>query len=412
MLGGCQRAAPAAEQGITLHFWAMGREADAVRQVMPAFEASHPGVHVDVQTLPWAGAHQKLLTAFAGDTTPDLCQLGNTWIPELATLGALAPLDRQVADSRVVRPGDYFPGIWDTNRLHGTLYGVPWYVDTRLLFYRKDLLARAGFAHPPRTWAEWATQLAAIKRQAGPDRYAILLPTNEFEQLESLGLQQSEPMLRDNGRYGNFRSPGFKRVLAFYAQMYRKHWSPVVANTEIPNVWAEFARGYYAFYFSGPWNIAEFKQRMPKALRDKWATAPLPGPHGPGTSLAGGSSLVIFRASAHKRAAWQLIEYLSRPAVQRRFYQLVGDMPPRRSSWDNSALADDPYAKAFRVQLEHVRPVPKVPEWEQIATELRLVGEQLAHGQLNVDQAADELDRRADQILSKRRWMLDHGRTP
>lgn len=387
----------------------MGREADAVRREMPAFEARHPGIRVQVQTLPWTGAHQKLLTAFAGDASPDLCQLGNTWVPELAALGALAPLDARVAASATVRPDDYFPGIWDTNRIGGTLYGVPWYVDTRLLFYRKDILARAGFRHPPRTWAQWSRQLAAIKRMVGADRYAILLPTNEFEQLESLALQQPAPMLRDHGRYGNFRSRGFKRALAFYARMYTRHWSPAVANTELPNVWAEFARGYYAFYFSGPWNIAEFRQRMPKALRDEWATAPLPGPHGPGVSLAGGSSLVLFRSSRHPGAAWLLIQYLSRPDVQRRFYQAVGDMPPRRSSWDASPLAHDRHAQAFRVQLERVRAVPKVPEWQHIATELRLVGERLAHGKLSVDQAAAELDRRADRILAKRRWMLDHA---
>lgn len=49
-----------------------------------------------------------------------------------------------------------------------------------------------------------------------------------------------------------------------------------------------------------------------------------------------------------------------------------------------------------------------MPEWERIATEIKLVGEQLANGRVSVDQAAEELDRRADRILEKRRWMLDH----
>ncbi len=408
-LAGCSGAGDHRE---TVTFWAMGREAEAVRQLIPAFEREHPRIRVDVQMLPWTGAHQKLLTAFAGDATPDLCQLGNTWVPELAALGALLPLQPLVDASSTVDADDYFPGIWDTNIVDGTLYGVPWYVDTRLLFYRKDLLAKAGFDHPPRDWAEWARQLAAIKAMVGPQRYAILLPTNEFEQLESLGLQQREPMLRDGGRYGNFESPGFKHALRFYADMFRNGWAPAVTNNEVSNVWAEFGRGYYSFYLSGPWNIAEFRKRMPADLKDAWATAPLPGPDGPGASLAGGSSLVIFKASRHKQAAWRLAEYLSRPAVQQQFHDIVGDMPPRRSAWEGSSLAGDPYARAFREQLERARPVPKVPEWEQIATELRLVGEQLAHGELSVDQAAKELDRRADRILEKRRWILDHRATP
>ncbi len=135
----------------SLRFWAMGREGEVVTQLLPEFERTHPGIHVEVQQLPWTAAHEKLLTAFAGDATPDVCQLGNTWIPEFAALDALEPLDairRRVGDRRCRR--DYFPGIWDTNVVDGALYGVPWYVDTRLLFYRRDLLAQAGFASPPR----------------------------------------------------------------------------------------------------------------------------------------------------------------------------------------------------------------------------------------------------------------------
>ncbi len=402
------RAPPQNPRITTLSFWAMGREGEAVRALIPAFEREHPDIRVHVDILPWKGAHQKLLTAFAGDTTPDLCQLGNTWVAELASLGALVPLDARVRRTQGIDPHDYFPGIWDTNRIDGALYGIPWYVDTRLLFYRKDLLARAGFDHPPATWAQWARQMAAIKRMVGPSGYAILLPLNEFEQLESLGLQSSQPMLRDGGRYGNFQSPGFVRALRFYDRIFREHWAPLVNNTEVPNPWTEFGKGYFAFYFSGPWNLVEFRKRLPADEQDDWATAPLPGPDGPGASLAGGSSLVIFRRSQHADAAWALITYLSRPAVQLRFYRLVGDMPPRRSTWAFPAFADDPKAQAFRVQLERARPVPKVPEWERIATQLAVVGERMAHGELTPEQAARVLDRRSDAILAKRRWVLAH----
>ena len=408
LLAAC-RATPDTSHVTTLTFWAMGREGESVRQLIPAFERAHPDIHVRVDILPWKGAHEKLLTAFAGDTTPDLCQLGNTWVAELAALGALRPLGQRVRQSRVIDASDYFPGIWDTNRIDGTLYGIPWYVDTRLLFYRSDLLARAGFDHPPASWAEWAQQMAAVKRLVGPDRYAIMLPLNEFEQLESLGLQQDQPMLRDDGRYGNFQSAGFEQALRFYDRIFQQHWAPKVTNAEVPNPWAEFGQGYFAFYLSGPWNIAEFRKRLPADVQKDWATAPLPGPDGPGASLAGGSSLVIFRHSRHADAAWALIEYLSQPTVQLRFYQLVGDMPPRRATWKFPALADDPAAHAFRVQLERARPVPKVPEWERIASQLAVTGERMAHGELTPDQAARALDRHADAILAKRRWVMDHG---
>ena len=397
---------PSSSREIVLRFWVMGREGEVVADLLPEFERANPGVRVKVQQLPWTAAHEKLLTAFAGDTTPDLCQLGNTWIPELVALNALEPLDRYAAASPVVRADDYFAGIWDTNRLDGALYGVPWYVDTRLLFYRRDLLRQAGFSAPPRSWPEWRRVLSAVSGRAGPDRYAILLPLHEFEPLLALALQQEEPLLREDGRWGNFAGPGFRRTLAFYLEMFQRGWAPALATGAISNVWNEFGRGRFAFYVSGPWNIGELGRRLPAEQQDTWMTAPLPGPDGPGASIAGGSSLVVFRSSRHPREAWRLVEYLSQPAVQRRFHALTGDLPPRRATWADPGLAADVHARAFREQLERVKPTPKVPEWERIANQMRLVAERAVHGQLSVDQAARELDAQADRILDKRRWLL------
>jgi multiple sugar transport system substrate-binding protein len=387
----------------------MGREGEVVTALVPEFERAHPGVRVSVQQLPWTAAHEKLLTAFAGDATPDVCQLGNTWLPEFAALNALAPLDRYAEASAIATSREYFAGIWDTNRIDGRLYGIPWYIDTRLLFYRRDLLERAGFSAPPETWGQWSQMLDAVARHAPSDRFAILLPINEVEPLVALALQGNSPLLREDGRWGNFEAPGFRDALSFYLEMFRRGWAPRVAETDISNVWVDFGRGYFAFYISGPWNIGELKRRLPPAAQASWATAPLPGPAGPGYSIAGGSSLVVFRASRHSAAAWQLVEYLSQPAVQAKFYELTGDLPPRRDTWAAPALAADQHARAFREQLERVRPVPKVPEWERIATEMRLVAERAAHGQLSVDQAARELDARTDRILEKRRWLLARG---
>lgn len=395
--------APRREEGVVLKFWAMGREGEVVTALMPEFERTHPGVRVEVQQLPWTAAHEKLLTAFAGDVMPDIFQLGNTWVPEFKAIGALRALDGEVATSQLVTPADYFPGIWDTNIVDGKLWGVPWYVDTRVMFYRRDMLARAGYAKPPQNWADWMKAMTAIKRIVGPDNYAILLPSDEFEPLLALALQQDEPLLRDGGRYGNFRTPGFRRSLQLYADMYAQKLAPL---NRITNVYHEFGMGYVSFYISGPWNMGEFKRRLPAEQQDSWMTAILPGPSGPAASVAGGSSLVLAASSKHQRAGWQLIEYLSRTDTMARFHELTGDLPPRRSNWSHLRLAGDKYAQAFGEQLERVKPAPKVPEWEQIATEMRLVTERVTHGELTVEQATVELDAKADHILEKRRWML------
>lgn len=405
LAAGCARAPQ--DNREVVRFWAMGYEGEVVAQLLPEFERRNPGIRVDLQQLPWTAAHEKLLTAFAGDALPDVVPLGNTWIAEFAALDALEPLDGRIAASPGFSREDYFPGAWDTGVVEGATFAVPWYVETRVPYYRRDLLDAAGIASPPKDWATWRAAMVSIKQLAGSDRYAVLLPLNEFEPLLNLAVQQTDPLLREDGRYGNFRSAGFRRTLAFYQGLFDADLAPRMDNTRISNVWDEFGRGFFAFYISGPWNIAEFRKRMPEHLEDAWMTMPLPGPDGPGASIAGGTSFVVFRESQHKQAAWTLIEYLSAPAQQLRLHALTGDLPPRRSAWATPALAGDPYARAFRDQLERAVPAPKVPEWERIAQELRLVGEQLANRKLSVDQAAEELDRRTDAILAKRRWMLD-----
>ncbi len=391
-----------------VRFWAMGFEGEMVRQLIPDFERLHPDIRVEVQQLPVTAAHEKLLTAFAGDGLPDVCGLGNTWLAEFVELRAVAPLEPYLARTPSMAPDDYFSGSWDTGVIGGKVYAVPWYVETRLPFYRRDMLAEAGVKQPPRTWAEWREAMAAVKRHVGPERYAILLPLNEYEPLLNLAIQQPDPLLRDDGRYGNFRSEGFRRTLAFYQDIFVKKWAPPFSNNQISNVWSEFGRGFFAFYVNGPWNIAEFRKRLPPSMEGKWGTMPLPGPDGPGASVAGGASFVVFEQAKNKDAAWKLVAYLSDPKVQVRFHALTGNLPPRRSAWTGSeALSSDPYTLPFREQLERARPAPKVPEWERIAQELRLVGEQLIAGNYSVDEAATELDRRADAILEKRRWMMD-----
>ena len=188
-----------------------------------------------------------------------------------------------------------------------------------------------------------------------------------------------------------------------------KELAPIVANTQIANLYQQFAQGDFAMYVTGPWNVGEFKHRLPVEMQGRWATAPLPARDGRapiGTSMAGGSSLVVFRASRHKAAAEKLIEFLSTPEEQLRLFAATGDLPARKSAWSAPELAGDPYFPAFRLQLERVDPLPKVPEWEQIANAMYEHGEAAVRRARTEDEALSDLDRAADEILTKRRWIL------
>jgi multiple sugar transport system substrate-binding protein len=407
----CHSAAP--DTSITLRFWAMGAEGERVAQMMPEFERENPGIHVRVQSMPWTAAHEKLLTSFVGEATPDVAQLGNTWVPEFSAIRALEPLDSFVRRSPSVNRDAFFHGIWDTNVIDDTTFGIPWYVDTRVIFYRRDLLAKAGYDSIPRTWAGWRASMEAVKREVGPTRYAIFLPTNEWAQPMILGMQAGSPILKDNGQYGAFSDSAFRRAFDFYLSLFRDGLAPVAGTNDVANVYQEFARGMFAMWITGPWNVGEMRRRMPPELQHAWSTAPLPGPGGEssGTSLAGGSSIVIFHGSEHKDAAWKLVEYLSRPEQQLRFSRLTGDLPASVAAWSDSSLSGDPEFRAFYIQLHRVTPIPKVPEVEIISSKLIEASEAAIRGHVPADQALATLDRNVNQLLEKRRWILAHRAT-
>ena len=404
---GCARR----ERGVTIRFWAMGAEGEVVQQLVHGFEREHPGVHVLVQQVPWTAAHEKLITGYVGRSTPDVSQLGNTWIPEFTALRAIEPLGPWLARGAGVPPDSFFTGIWDTNVMNGEPYGVPWYVDTRVLFYRRDLLQRAGYAAMPQDWDGWREAMRAIKREVGPKRYAIFLPLNEWNPPVILGLQAGSPLLKDGGTRAAFRDSAFRSAFEFYVGLFREGLAPPVSGNEIANVYQEFSRGYFAMYITGPWNLGEFRHRLPPEQQGDWATAPLPGPHGAasGVSLAGGSSLVLFRASRHKAESWALIQYLARPDVQLAFWRLTGDLPARLEAWRDTALTNDPNPRAFGTQLRRVVAMPKVPECEQIAIRLQDYVERAVRGSLTPDQALAQLSDEVDRMLEKRRWLRERA---
>ena len=403
-----------------LRFWAMGREAEVVGELLADFQREHPGITVRVDALPWSAAHEKLLTAFAGDATPDLAQLGNSWMPEFAALGALVALDGWVASTPALMPADWFEGIWQSNVVDRQLLGLPWYVDTRLLFYRRDLFERAGIAQPPATWSAWVAALVALQHSG--IAHPMLLPLNEFEPLLALALQQGEPLLRDGGRWGNFRSAGFQRALGFFLDRFATGQAPALDNNRIANLWQEFGRGTFAAYISGPWNIGELDRRLGVQRRSDWATAALPAPDGlgapnrpgpgPGISTAGGASLVVFKRSRRQADALTLMAWLAQPVIQQRFHALTGNLPPRRSTWqragsDGRPLALDDKMRAFASQLERVQPAPAVPEWERIAQEMQQLAQRAVAERQTPLAMATTLDARVDGFLEKRRWILD-----
>lgn len=391
----------------SLKFWAMGVEGENISKLIPEFEKKY-NVKVKVQQIPWTAAHEKLITAYVSETLPDVFQLGNTWIPEFVALNAIEALD-SFCTVRNFDLNDFFTGILESNKINGLLYGLPWYVDTRVIFYRQDLFRKAQLNSPPKTWKELYQFSKKIKSVT--NNYAIYFPTNEWVPLIIFSLQNNAHLLRNNYTEPAFTDSEFVAAFQFLSRFYSEKLSP--SNiTDVTNIYQAFEEGYIAMYITGPWNVSEFKKRLSINSQNIWMTAPLPSPDSiyPGVSLAGGASLVINRNSKNKELAFKFIEFLSNPEIQIKFYNLVGSLPSKKSAWNDSTFANDPYLKAFRIQLERTQAMPKLAEWENIMiSKIQKYVEEVALNKLSVIEACQRLNKETEILLEKRKYLIEIG---
>ncbi len=218
-------------------------------------------------------------------------------------------------------------------------------------------------------------------------------------------------LLKNNYTEPAFTDSEFITAFEFLARFYQERLSP--SNiTEVTNIYQAFEEGYIAMYITGPWNISEFKKRLSPEAQNLWMTAPLPSPDSnyPGVSLAGGASLVINRQSKKKDLAFKLIEFLSQPEIQIKFYNLVGSLPSRKTSWNDSTFTIDPYLKAFRIQLERTQAMPKLAEWENIMiSKIQKYVEEIAVNRMSVNEACIRLNKETSVLLEKRKYLIEIG---
>lgn len=396
-LAGCRRP----DDARSLSFWAMGYEGDYAPHLMADF-ARETGVSVDVQSLPWTAAHEKLLTAFAGGTLPDVLMLSNGWVAEFAMAGAIAPLpDASFA-------ADLFPGVIGTTRYAGRDYAVPWSLAPQMQFYRRDLLADAGYDAPPTDWEGWRVMGLRLKRRRPAD-YAVLLYLNWWDALFTFAAQTGTPLLRDRDTRGNFATPAFRDALGFYKSLFDLGLAPRALSTEIQDPLAAFAQGLFAIYPSGPSLLLDLHRRADEIAPERWAIARMPGPGGPGRASSVSGSIAVSTQTRRPREAWALVRHLTSDASELRFQRLIGNLPARRSAWSSPQLAT-PLLAPFAAQIRALSQDPNIVEWERIRIEVQLIAERVVRGLTTIGQGVTEMDRRVDRLLATRRALVAAGR--
>src|SRR3954462_3379999 len=142
-----------AQKTTTITFWnaysSDGPEVKRLEKVLiPQFQKTHPGIVVKDVAIPYDSLHQKLVTGIAGGQLPDLVRSDIIWVPELANLGVLEPLDKTLPDFKKLA-SKTFPGPLATNYWKGHYYGQPLDTNTRIWVYNPAALQAAGLSSPP-----------------------------------------------------------------------------------------------------------------------------------------------------------------------------------------------------------------------------------------------------------------------
>jgi multiple sugar transport system substrate-binding protein len=367
--------------------WAMGTEGEKLGVLAKEFMAANPDIKVKVTPIAWDVAHDKLITAVAGNKTPDISQMGTTWMGEFAQTGSLEPVPEDIDTSQ------FFEGARDTAVVDGTTYGVPWYVETRLLYYRSDLAKKAGVT-PPQTWDDLKAAARAMKEKAGA-KYGISLAPNNWQEFLPFVWQNGGDVIQDNEM--TFDTPEVVEALDYY----KSFFADGLTADSVPegfDVTQGFIAGTHPMFFSGPWHMSLIEEQGGAKLKGKWDIAPMPEQE-TGTSFVGGSDLVVFNGSGNKEAAWAFVKYLLKPDVQRKWYETVSDLPAVQSAWDQGELASDPHLQLFGEQLKDAKSPPPIAKWEQIASEVvNAELEKATIGGASAEQAAKAMQEKASSI--------------
>jgi N,N'-diacetylchitobiose transport system substrate-binding protein len=363
LLPGCGALTPSAggrSANGPLQIWIMEPGAPELRAFFTSataeFEAAHRGDRVEVQFVPWASAHDQFVTAIGGGQVPDVAEMGSTWTPEFADIGALEPAE--------LPGGRYVPSLVEGATVGGNVYGVPWYAGARALIYRADVLTSLGLSVPT-TWSDLLAVGRTIRDRTRMAAFGVAGNAEHYV-LPMVWQNGGEIAYRKDGVWrSGMSSPAAVGAVQFYADLYRtEHFAPAGAlSWNARDVRKAFEAGDLAMMIGGAWDLRALLAAHPE-LSGKVGTALLPaGPAGDQDSFAGGSHLVIFSGTRKEALARRYLDFLLDPVRVEAFTTKIGFLPGERGAL-SAATPADPLYRPFSAQLEeHSRTYPPTREW-------------------------------------------------
>lgn len=363
----------------TLKLWVMpnaGFESQRlIDRELTFFSEKNPKIKVECDILSWSQAWPRIIQAVKDKTGPDVIQVGTTWIGTLGYLGAIQNLD-----TRKINRAGFISTFYDICCCFGHLWALPWFCEGRVLYYRSDLLEKAGLSRTDLdTWDRFRLACAEVSRLRVGGK--AVTPFSFSCQKEQALTQDIAAWIWANG--GSFLSKDGKHAAVTHFESVQgiKYFLDLIAQKfigrqSLDQSTGEVAENFFlndssAFLVTSSWPLqvylnASSKNYVGKKNAAHFGVVPIPaGPAGR-FNFAGGSALAVTSFSAEHEKAWKLVEFLTGRQSMARYCASI-DMLPARSDLPVVLNAPDQICKVFSDSINHNgRGFPTHPLWGSI----------------------------------------------
>lgn len=387
---------------VTIVFWhaynEVSPENDMLTKILiPMFEADHPTIKVESLSIPYDQFRQKLLTSMAGGVAPDLVRADIIWVPELADIGALAPLDQVMPDFQQYKDA-VFPGPLSTNFYNDHYYGLPLDTNTRVWFWNQEMYEAARIANVPKSIDDVTAQCSAIKT-LGDDKYVFadggtyawaVLPW-----IWSFGGDITDPAITKASGYLN--GPESVAAYEYLLKMYKDGClAPSVLGSGV-DAGTGYAQDLYANYLDGPWMYPIYASQFP----DKQLHATLmPAGKGGSISVVGGEDIVLMQQSKNKEAALEFLRFTQSDEYQLKMAE-TGQLMVLSHLLESDYIKNHPYYGTFLEQLKTAKARTPHPAWTKMDEIITNAGQSILREEKTVQQALDDAAAEIDSLLGQ-----------
>jgi len=418
-----QAAKSEIKPGTTVKLWIMPNGPQPQEDMEAALEpfTEESGIKVDVEVVDWGVQLDRIRNAAVSGEGPDITQAGTTQVPFFAALGGFEDLSSRVED--IGGSGAYADGVWQTTQVVGQdgVWAVPWFTEARSIYYRKDVLKKAG-VDPATAFADWDSFRATL--QAIKDKVPGIEPFGTPGKKAFDLVHHVMPFVWDAGgaelssdnKTSTINAPEAVTGVKFFADLVKDGLADKSQlerdGTQVEN---QFKGGKIAVWMGGPWVLGSIERtddtNWVPAARKNVGLAPMPaGPNGDAFTFVGGSDLMMFKSSENKNEAWEVMKFLSQDQVQTDYASILGMFPARVEPQKAYGESSGENFEAVYQAIQQGRTYSPIPQWAGIENAYKgrfgnildsAAGKGSGYTDATVQEQLDEAAKEADGLLAQ-----------